>query len=124
MNQSANTRGGTSRARHQRITRTAHRIIDQRKRNARYWGSVPSWFWFWCHVRPLGARSMSLWRTLEGRIGEMCELLHTRTLGIASQCFLAALCGGTVAGAAAHRTRYGAALPRVFVRDLGLHARA
>src|SRR5215475_11152299 len=27
---------------------------------------------------------MSLWRTLEGRIGEMCELLHTRTPGIAS----------------------------------------
>src|SRR5262249_24443451 len=37
---------------------------------------------------------MSLWRTLEGRIGEMCELLHTRTPGIASQCFLAAACGG------------------------------
>ena len=27
---------------------------------------------------------MSLWRTLEGRIGEMCELPHTRTPGIAS----------------------------------------
>src|SRR5215467_14231706 len=37
---------------------------------------------------------MSLWRTLQGRIGEMCELLHTRTPGIASQCFLAAACGG------------------------------
>jgi len=37
---------------------------------------------------------MSLWRTLEGRIGEMCELLHTRTPGIASQYFLAAACGG------------------------------
>src|SRR5262249_56058069 len=73
---------------------------------------------------------MSLWRTLEGRIGEMCELLHTRTPGIASQCFLAAACGGgkqheqSVTAAAAHRTRYGAALSRVFVRDLGLHAPA
>ena len=35
---------------------------------------------------------MSLWRTLEGRIGEMCELLHTRTLRlaqIAANAFLA-----------------------------------
>src|SRR5262249_30816300 len=30
MNQSANTRGGTSRARHQRITRTAHRTACPR----------------------------------------------------------------------------------------------
>src|SRR5262249_48830876 len=32
---------------------------------------------------------------VEGRIGEMCELLHTRAPGIVSQCFLAAACGGT-----------------------------
>src|SRR5215813_12595490 len=54
----------------------------------------PSWFWFWCHVPLLAPDRCRYGRTLEGRIGEMCELLHTRTPGIASQCFLAAACGG------------------------------
>src|SRR5215471_3452767 len=72
---------------------------------------------------------MSLWRTLEGRIGEMCELLHTRTPGIASQYVFSCCLRGeqheqSVTAAAAHRTRYGTALSRVFVRDLGLHALA
>src|SRR5262249_34087602 len=66
---------------------------------------------------------MSLWRTLEGRIGEMCELLHTRTPGIASHYVFSCCLRGewhaqSVTAAAAHRTRYGAALFRVFVETL------
>src|SRR5262245_24311192 len=56
---------------------------------------------------------------------QMCELLHTRTPGIASQCCLRGeQHEQSVTAAAAHRTRYGTALSLVFVRDLGLHAPA
>src|SRR5215472_456101 len=72
---------------------------------------------------------MSLWRTLEGRIGEMCELLHTRTPRYSVIVFFLCCLRGeqdeqSVRAAAAQRTRYGAALSRVCVRDLGLHAPA
>src|SRR5262249_3151519 len=51
-----------------------------------------------------------LWRTLEGRIGEMCELLHTRTPGIASQYVFSCCLRGeqheqSVTAAAAHRNQ-------------------
>src|SRR5262249_21358040 len=36
---------------------------DQRHRKNQPEGK--SEVWFWCHLSPLGARSMSLWRTLE-----------------------------------------------------------
>jgi hypothetical protein len=84
---------------------------------------------FLCHVCLLALESMSLWRTLKGQIGEMCELLHTRTPGISVTVFFRCCLRGeqheqSVTAAAAHRTRYGAALSRVFVRDLGPHAPA
>jgi len=40
---------------------------------------------------------MSLWRTLEGRIGEMGELLHTRTPSIAHSVFSCCLRGEAAA---------------------------
>src|SRR5215470_13732336 len=89
----------------------------------------PSWFWFWCHVPLLAPDRCRYWRTLEGRIGEMCELLHTRTPCILSHYVFSCCLRGeqheqSVTAAAAHRTRYGTALSRVFVGDLGLHGPA
>ena len=87
----------------------------------------PSWFWFLVPCIPPGRQIDALWRTLEGRIGEMCELLHTRTPGIASQCFLAAACGGNSMNNLSQPpqpTEPDMALLYLgsFVRDLGLHA--